>query len=356
MHISVRIRNILQGASRDMVFQFTKTFGMKMKTSFFLNCQFHKQLADMKTICSLIAAFILILTSSCTHEYHVSTRGDDQNKGSSEHPFRTISQAAQLVRPGDRVIVHEGIYREQVNPLFGGDSDSKRIVYRAADGEHVEIKGSEVVQGWESLGNGVWKVVLSNSLFGDHNLIAGEVILRKVLDRSTPYHPPHSTSIAGLSNTTLGDDRFYNNLFLAPGDSTVSEQWIGLNAYNHVDYEFPVHISHNVYVDGSMPFEGEEGSLISNARPTGWKLEEEEGRLYLHLSINPEEWKMKRPIITTELLGKAVRTGQAWENPDGSPLQIDTDFFGNVRNNNPTPGPFEEPGSGELRLLLWEEK
>ncbi|TFH27970.1 MAG: DUF1565 domain-containing protein, partial [Bacteroidia bacterium] len=123
----------------------------------------------MKPYNVLAAVFIMILTASCAHEYHVSPEGDDQNRGSSGSPFRTISKAAEVARPGDQVTVHEGIYRERVNPLFGGTSDTKRIVYQAADGEQVEIKGSEVVSGWESLGGGVWKVILPNSLFGDHN-------------------------------------------------------------------------------------------------------------------------------------------------------------------------------------------
>jgi hypothetical protein len=45
---------------------------------------------------------------------------------------------------------------------------------------------------------------------------------------------------------------------------------------------------------------------------------------------------------------------QAFENPDGSPLRIDTDYFGNKRNDkNPTAGPFENPGQGRLSLKVW---
>ena len=34
------------------------------------------------------------------------------------------------------------------------------------------------------------------------------------LNRHTPYHVPHSTAIAGMTNFTGGDDRYYNNIFL----------------------------------------------------------------------------------------------------------------------------------------------
>ncbi len=65
--------------------------------------------------------------------------------GSVNDPFKTISKAASEALPGDAVIVHEGVYRERVNPPRGGTSDEHRIVYKAVGGENVEIKGSEVV-------------------------------------------------------------------------------------------------------------------------------------------------------------------------------------------------------------------
>jgi len=53
-------------------------------------------------------------------------------------------------------------------------------------------------------------------------------------------------------------------------------------------------------------------------------------------------------------LGKAKIPGLAYENPDGTPLKVDSDYFGKPRSTaNPTPGPFEEPGQGDLRLKVW---
>ena len=58
-----------------------------------------------------------------------------------------------MAQPGDTVTIHEGIYRERINPPRGGTSDAKRITYQAASGEKVIIKGSEVVKGWKKLKN-----------------------------------------------------------------------------------------------------------------------------------------------------------------------------------------------------------
>jgi alpha-N-arabinofuranosidase len=99
----------------------------------------------------------------------VSVKGDDANKGTLEAPLKTISAAAQLAQPGDTVTVHEGIYRERVSPPRGGTSDEKRIVYQAAQGEKVEIRGSEEVKNWEKVQDDTWKAVLPNSFFGGFN-------------------------------------------------------------------------------------------------------------------------------------------------------------------------------------------
>ncbi len=102
-------------------------------------------------------------------EYHVSANGNDANDGSPSSMLKTISAAAQKAQPGDVITVHEGVYREQIVPPRGGESDEKRIVYQAAPGEKVEIKGSEAVTGWEKVQNDTWKVTLPNTFFGGYN-------------------------------------------------------------------------------------------------------------------------------------------------------------------------------------------
>lgn len=101
--------------------------------------------------------------------YHVSPKGNDLAPGTAEAPFRTISHAAQLARPGDTVQVHSGEYREWVDPRFGGLSEATRITYEAAPGEKPVIKGSEIVTGWERVEGTIWKKVLPNAMFGDWN-------------------------------------------------------------------------------------------------------------------------------------------------------------------------------------------
>ncbi|MFO0930385.1 MAG: right-handed parallel beta-helix repeat-containing protein [Gemmataceae bacterium] len=72
-------------------------------------------------------------------------------------------------QPGDTVTVRAGTYRERVNPPRGGESEARRIVYQAAAGERVEIKGSEIVQGWKKERGDAWTVTLPNAFFGAFN-------------------------------------------------------------------------------------------------------------------------------------------------------------------------------------------
>lgn len=130
--------------------------------------------------------FIVIVfnaTRISGREFHVSQKGSDSNNGSSSAPLKTISAASRLAFPGDTITVHAGTYREWVNPIRGGESNSKRIVYRSAPGENAEIKGSEVITGWKKEKDGTWKVVIPNSFFGNYNpyqdSVFGDWFIRK---------------------------------------------------------------------------------------------------------------------------------------------------------------------------------
>ena len=119
-----------------------------------------------------IQFFLMALTLSLSisaKEYHVAKSGDDSNNGNVATPFLTIQKAADMAQPGDLVIVHKGVYRERISPARGGESDEKRIVYRAASGEEVLIKGSEIINSWNQFTGTVWKATIPNTFFSDYN-------------------------------------------------------------------------------------------------------------------------------------------------------------------------------------------
>lgn len=110
--------------------------------------------------------------------YHVDPRGDDHHAGDAAHPFQSISRAASCAVAGDRVVVHQGVYRESVDPRNGGGSDIDRIVYEGAANESKPvIKGSERIDDWTPVEghDGVWRAVIDNGMFGSFNPFAAEI-------------------------------------------------------------------------------------------------------------------------------------------------------------------------------------
>jgi len=85
----------------------------------------------MRCLCALLLACHAAPVVFAT-EYHVALGGNDIDTGSLGKPFKSISAAARVAQPGDIITVHAGTYREKVTPPRGGESDSKRIIYRAA--------------------------------------------------------------------------------------------------------------------------------------------------------------------------------------------------------------------------------
>ena len=54
-------------------------------------------------------------------------------------------------------------------------------------------------------------------------------------------------------------------------------------------------------------------------------------------------------LLSADTLGESYHAEMAYENPDGTNIVFDTDFFGKKRpTGNVTPGPFEVMGVGTL--------
>jgi hypothetical protein len=78
-----------------------------------------------------------------------ATNADDKGPGSKDRPFRTINAAAQVLQPGERVVIAEGVYREFIRPARGGTGPDAMISYEAAPGAKVVVKGATVVKDWK---------------------------------------------------------------------------------------------------------------------------------------------------------------------------------------------------------------
>ena len=100
--------------------------------------------------------------------YYVDGQASFDGDGSKERPFKRISEAAAVARPGDEVLVSPGIYRESVHPANAGTEEA-RITYRSVQPLGAVISGAEELTGWKHFKGDVWTAEADNGLFGSYN-------------------------------------------------------------------------------------------------------------------------------------------------------------------------------------------
>lgn len=210
-----------------------------------------------------------------------------------------------------------------------------------------------------------------------HNLCCGTMRREDVLDRSTPYHFPHTTEVAGTTVVYSGDDRIFQNIFLG-GTVTYTEQSVhgteGYNGHTNSLEEYindvvsrgngdleqfkhvkqPVYIRGNAYLKGAKPYEREENTYVSDTDPAV-RIVEEDGKTYLELNVEKGMLEIPTEVYGTEKLGMPRITEAPYENPDGTPIVFDTDYLGQARSGQPAAGPMEGLKEGMNRILVWGE-
>ncbi|HHU70784.1 MAG TPA: hypothetical protein GXZ21_01970, partial [Clostridiales bacterium] len=139
------------------------------------------------------------------------------------------------------------------------------------------------------------------------------------------------------------------------------DEWISqfdFSKYPNMGALEPVHFGHlpiwsegNVYLNGAKPWKKEVNYLLDEKNDQELKVElvEKDGQYFLSTNIfdNIKDFNIR--MINTEVLGKAFEPEQYFENPDGTPIRFDTDYFGNHRGVQIIPGPFASP-SHEIGL------
>lgn len=124
----------------------------------------------------------------------------DDNPGTEEQPFKTINKAAQVLMPGERVVIGEGVYKEFVRPIRGGTGPDAMISYEAAPGEKVVLSGLETwktnfvpSEGWKKTGQFGQGLVVDT--FDDHARVWQGCLDFKSFEDSNPFAmlnvPPH---------------------------------------------------------------------------------------------------------------------------------------------------------------------
>lgn len=218
-------------------------------------------------------------------------------------------------------------------------------------------------------------------------------------DRYTPYHDIHGTKVMGFMTILHGDTRFYNNIFaqkklwpifeayqkeFKKNEDKPFAMWDDMNfeVGTHVfdgypDFEewdswfegycgmgsnpenpdryydhLPVWSEGNVYLGGAKAWDKEKNPIINNEFEVKLKLLEKDGKPYLDTNIYQYVENNCKGVISTDTLGLAFEPEEKFENPDGTEIVLDTDYFGKVRGESPMAGPFELGENGLITQAL----
>ena len=208
-----------------------------------------------------------------------------------------------------------------------------------------------------------------------HNLCCGTMRKEAVLDRSTPYHYPHSTEIAGVSFVYSGDDRIYQNIFLGGAVTYTPQSKYGTSDYNghpasmeeyvdtitslgngdHEQFQSvsqPVYIDRNVYLNGAGSYEKEAVFYMSPSSPNV-NISEEDGKVYLEITVEQGLLDLNTKLYATDDLGAPRITEAIFDSPEGNMITFDTDYLDQPRNAQPTAGPIETLQAGANKIRVW---
>lgn len=105
----------------------------------------------------------------------------------------------------------------------------------------------------------------------------------------------------------------------------------------------PVWAEGNVYFNGAKPWKKEKNSVVDETHSVHITLEEHDGEWRFSTDLYEVLPKISLGTVSTQTLGMAFEPEQFFENPDGSPIIFNTDYYGNHRSIHPLAGPFEHP-------------
>lgn len=226
-----------------------------------------------------------------------------------------------------------------------------------------------------------------------HNLFAGFISQARVTNRFTPYHYAHETGVHGFMIILGGDNRYYNNIFTGTQPELerqeklidIHDGWMhrdvailedgsvpkGLSVYNSCppggsewykdlfsvdDFAgawLPMYCGSNLYFHDAQPYKEEKGSISHPDQRPVMLVSEEGGDVYLSFDFGDALQEVDCVEVTTDSLGIAFEPELPFENPDGTPLCMEHDFFGRKRPaGHGTVGPFEGIGAGPQRIKV----
>ncbi|MDO4189179.1 MAG: right-handed parallel beta-helix repeat-containing protein [Lachnospiraceae bacterium] len=235
--------------------------------------------------------------------------------------------------------------------------------------------------------------LVHNLILGSFSVVGGgtDMIAHgKNQPRYTPYHMRHRTEVAGFMTVLHGDNRIYNNIIVQKWNpleriddpSAIRENerlengtfwfdeyptydewiskfrigervdWMSMRQMIPVHFEsLPVWIDGNAYFNGAKAWNREQNKLVDTENEVFVNLIEKDGKYTVETNVYKFLKEFQNGIINSDILGEAFEPEQRYENPDGTDIIFDEDYFGNHRGIATIPGPVA--AGEELTEFVW---
>ncbi len=266
-------------------------------------------------------------------EIHVSILALPGGDGTLEMPYTTIQAAASLAKPGDKVIIHAGTYRETVTPAVSGTSVA-RIIYMPYNNDSVVIDGSDPVASWTVHNGQIFRAAMNWDLAGENQVFVNDTMAHlarwpNVVSEVDPFFTFSSYSKAGtgsikgkiIDNTLpIMPDNFYKGCILwgnfgvkwtAFGTRVLSStgNQLTYSGGDDVHRPFAAPYSPLLATDREMYFLAGKYELLD--APNEWFLDPVKDSIYLWVKdgVDPNtSVKVKRRTLAFNLNGKSYIT------------------------------------------------
>ena len=106
------------------------------------------------------------------------------------------------------------------------------------------------------------------------------------------------------------------------------------------DHSLPVWVDGNVYLNGAKAYKNEAHNLIDTEHAVHVDIEYRDGKPVLSTNLYELLGDFSDGMINSDILGCAFEPEERFENPDGTAITFDRDYFGEHRGVKVLPGPF----------------
>jgi len=107
----------------------------------------------------------------------------------------------------------------------------------------------------------------------------------------------------------------------------------------------------NLFCNGAKPVVGQEQGVVKDSYNPDFQLEEREDGVYLLFDV---DMVLQGKLVDGPRLGETQLSGLPFEHFDGTPFQLEKDYFGTVRSKeSPVVGPIETLQKGKVSIKVW---